>query len=117
MTIGEVRKILQQTDKYLEVYYDFGHLYPISIGSWRGCNSEPALGWSDDRNFSATVEDVLKEIDLAVSGKLYEGYKGGKFTFKDSDTLHIDNYGESSNTEIDSIDTSDYCVIIRTRKE
>jgi len=122
MELGELRKLLADVPQKAQVYFDFAHCFPTKIDSWRGIYAEPALGWAasgysrNDRAFEVpTAAQLVGELDYALSGREYTGWKGGDFTYNASSPLHIDNPGDCSNTEIVGVDViGDYLVIIKT---
>ena len=46
----------------------------------------------------------------------YSGWKGGMFAFSDDETLHIDNYGDSTQTGITRVEDCDWEIILHTKK-
>lgn len=112
MNIGAIKKVLQSVPRFFDVYYDFCDLVPTHIESWRGRYDLPALGW--DFGSKTTVADLLAELELATSGKVYHGHKGGEYVFTDNSQLHVDNPGQSSNTVIVMVEIGDYFVVLHT---
>lgn len=118
--ITELEKVGNQQ---AEVYFDFCYTTPTSISSWRGIYAEPALGWTDcgyggNGGVKAmTVEKLLAELHKSIDGRYYTGWKGGDYTYSGKSTLHIDNPGDSSNTEITGLLDDGWRVIILTEKE
>lgn len=118
MNIGTIKKYLAVADKSVTVYFDFCGCMPTEIASWRGTYDEPAIGWCATGDGKApTVKEFIAELEVATSGKVYTGWKGGNFTYTESSTLHVDNRGESTNTEIIAVEVGEYDVIIHTRKQ
>jgi hypothetical protein len=121
MNIGTIKKYLSVADETLPVYFDFCGCVPTEIGSWRGIYAEPAIGW-DSTGYSGgakapTVKEFLAELNLATSGKVYKGWKGGEFTYDDTNILHVDNRGDNTSTEIIAVEIGEYEVTIHTRKQ
>jgi hypothetical protein len=122
MTIGELKKILKTAKPNQNVIFDFCNCIPTTIDSWRGIYAEPALGWaatgysaySTDENHTS-VEKLLNELNKATLNT-YFGWKGGEYHYDDNSPLHIDNSGDYSQTEIDSVEVTDFDVIIYTKK-
>lgn len=109
MTIGEVIQGLEAIDdKSLHVYYNFANIFPTSVDSWRGIYEQPALGWADgglrQDIIAPTVAELLIELKNSVNGKVYTGWKGGEYVFSKDQTLHVDNPGDFSSTEISAIE-------------
>lgn len=121
MTINEVLTELKKAEPNLQVHFDFCYCVPTKIHSWCGNYQEPALGWSR-YNHSATTRDypkrtvtsLIHELEEAIDFKVFSGWKGGEFTFSGFDTLHIDNNGDSSNTELSSVEVTGWGVILHT---
>ena len=64
---------------------------PLSgYGSWRGIYAEPALYFDTDSDYVpiSTLADALDDLS---SGKLFEGYKGGRYGYNDSSPLHFES--------------------------
>ena len=121
MDIKTIKKYLAAAKAETPVYFDFCNCVPTGISSWRGIYSEPAIGWSptgySGSGEAPTVKDFLDELGVATSGKIYTGWKGGGYSYNEDDTLHVDNRGESTNTEIISVEIGEYQVILHTRYE
>jgi hypothetical protein len=112
---------LEQSKSEHPVYFDFCDCIPTKISSWRGVYSDPAIGWfpsgySGDEK-APTVQEFLAELSTATSGKIYTGWKGGEFSYNDGHTLHVDNWGDSTNTEIIAVELGEYYVTLHTRKQ
>lgn len=123
MTIGELKNILLTARPEQYVYFDFCNCRPTTIDSWRGIYAEPALGWAPtgysanaaDASEQTTVKTLLDELEEATS-TCYGGWKGGDYYYHDNSPLHIDNSGDSTNTEIDRVTVDGLYVIIHTKK-
>lgn len=121
MKIKELKEILQKANNEATVYFDFGECFPTTVASWRGIYEEPSIGWSSTSGYRPpyippTVKVFLDELDYATSGMMYGGYKGGEYSFSDEQTLHVDNYGICSYTEIIGVDIHEYFVVLNTRR-
>lgn len=114
MTIGQLINELECVDPTLPVRYDFCGCIPTTIASWRGSYALPALGWRESGGDSLTAGALLLELEEAVSGKVYEGYKGGEYEFRGRDDLWIDNYGRYTETELRSVSVNDFEVVLNT---
>ena len=69
---------------------------------------------------SFSKEDEIakrKEIEKVLSGFVYHGYKGGEYTYTEENTLHVDNYGRYTETEIVKVEVTSYCVYLHTARE
>ncbi len=115
MTIGQLVKELEKADIDSAVYIDFGGCIPTEIDSWRGVYTEAALGWMENSYGVETprVGDLIRELKSSI-GKIYIGYKGGENTFNGDTSLHIDNDGKCTHTEIRRVEIKRHQVIIHT---
>lgn len=69
-------------------------------GSWRGIYAEPALYFDVDSDFVpiSTLADALDDLS---SGRPFEGYKGGRYWYNDSSSLHFESgYGYCSDNPL-----------------
>jgi hypothetical protein len=121
MTIDDLLYDLRKAKPDAVVMFDFCNCAPTTIGSWRGIYAEPALGWIatgySGKGKTPTVADLIAELERAIDGREYTGWKGGEFRYTGSDTLHIDNNGESTNTELVRAENDDWRVVLHTRRE
>jgi hypothetical protein len=113
MNIGTIKKYLAVAKKDLPVQFDFCNCRPVTVSSWRGIYAEPTIGWSTEGE--TTVDQFLTELNLATSGKIYEGWKGGDFQYDDNSPLHVDNPGRYTLTEIVAVEVTEWDVILHTR--
>jgi len=117
LTINEILKTLREVEKPYEtkVYFDFASCVPSDVDSWRGIYAEPAIGWDAVSYSNApTVEKLIAELEKAIDGRTYLGWKGGEYSYNGDQTLHVDNSGEYTSTEISRVEVKDYCVIFHT---
>lgn len=121
MNIGDVKHMLRRADPNHNVYFSFAACVPTTVQSWRGVYAEPAIGWEPSGHSGAgvapTVAALLEELEKATDGRKYSGWKGGEFAYRDSDTLHVDNPGDCTNTEISRVELQDWRVILHTTYE
>lgn len=120
MNIGKIKQALKQANPNAVVYFDFGGCVPTTVASWRGVYSEPAIGW-EGTSYSGggkapTAVGLLAELELATSGKIYQGWKGGDYRYDDNSDLHVDNRGCSTGTVIINVEVGEYEVVIHTRR-
>lgn len=108
MTLGELRDALATARPEAEVQYNMlGLRWDGCLRSWRGIYAEPAIGWQSDRDrwrdgkpVSITVADMLREIDDALGGREFAGYKGGTYRYGRSSPVHVDNRGDYTSTNL-----------------
>ena len=117
MTVGEVLDALATADVGAPVYFDFGGCVPTTVHSWRGSYDEPALGWEPPNGVDMTVIELIVELEKCTDGHEYTGYKGGEYAYNRHNTLHIDNYGRYTNTELVTVEVNSWCVYLITQKE
>ena len=118
-TVGELIDHLAKVSKDLPVRFSVCGLTPTTVDSWRGVYAEPALGW-EDRGRSggdATAGELLAELRRAIDGREFYGWKGGAYRYRRSDTLHVDNPGSWTRTEICDVTSNDYEVLIHIQRD
>lgn len=124
MTTNELLKILRNAPKpEARVVFGFARCVPTSVDSWRGIYAEPALGWAAGGHNGnvkeyPTVASLISELEDSI-GEEYSGWKGGEYYYDGNETLHIDNPGDYTNTEITQVEVSEWGgeVIIHTEKQ
>lgn len=122
MTINGLIRELNRAKPDFRVYFSFCNCVPTKIQSWRGIYDDPAIGWQPS-GYSGHVEEyptvssLISELEKAKDGRLYEGWKGGDYSYNGDEILHVDNPGDYTNTEITHIEIKDFEVIIHTQKE
>lgn len=115
-SVGQVLEVLRQVPPDHKVWFDFCRTRPIGVASWRGIYAEPALAWSGEG--ATTAAELILWLEKAIApGQKFHGYKGGEYQFAARDPLHIDNWGEYTETEIHKITFDGYEVLIHTRRE
>lgn len=121
MTIDDLLYDLRKAKTDAVVMFDFCNCAPTTVGSWRGIYAEPALGWIatgySGNGKQPTVADLIAELERAIDGREYTGWKGGEFSYNGRDTLHIDNAGDWTNTELVRVENDDWRVLLHTRRE
>lgn len=80
-------------------------------GSWRGIYAEPAL-FFDNKDEYIPISELIEVFNDLTSGKEFDGYKGGEFSFDCADEIHFE-YGYSncedlSILELLSLDSIEY---------
>jgi hypothetical protein len=120
MKIKELLKILREAKQDISVYFDFCSCVPTTVGSWRGIYAEPALGWqasgySGNVKNHPTVASLILELEKAIDGREYTGWKGGEYSYSEESELHIDNNGDCTNTEISHITNNGWSLTIHTK--
>lgn len=115
-TIGQLITALGQYNDDYEVYFEFAHMRPTEILSWRGDYSMAALGHTPAPTPSCTVKSLRAELMKAISGKVqYHGWKGGEYTFTRDTELWVDNYGDGSHTRISKVKCDGSTVSLRCK--
>jgi len=105
---------LMKVEGSTSVYFDFGNLALTKIDSWRGDYSEMAIGYSMDRKHMAAWE--FRNMLEGCENKVYTGYKGGEFTMSMNTPIHVDNYGECTDTEITGLGIYYNDLLIQTQR-
>ena len=121
MTVGQVLEQLRTAKNDSVVYFDFADCAPTTVDSWRGIYADPAIGWTptgySGDGKAPTVASLIGELEKAIDGRLYTGWKGGDYRYTENSTLHVDNSGDYSQTEIVRIEDREWCVIIHTERD
>lgn len=129
ITINALITLLRNVNPNAQIRFDFPpYQFPTEIDSWRGSYDEPALGHAgrDSHNQSSvnmfnrcdtppTVADLITELQKAINGKSYEGWKGGTYYFNGDQIIHVDNPGEYNHTIIVGISGDGFEIIIHTQ--
>lgn len=115
MTLGELIVRLEAQPEDNEVEFDFGYLAPDGLHSWRGDYADLAIGYEYQPS-GPKVAELLADLRAAV-GKTFTGYKGGEFTMREDTPVHIDNYGDTSHTNLVGVWSDDYRTILLTSRE
>lgn len=102
MTIGELIDALKIVSPDARVLFDFCACRPTVVRSWRGVYAEAALGWSSTEP-APTVAELTQRLEQATDGRVFSGWKGGDYRYTRSTTLHVDNQGECTDTEIRAV--------------
>ena len=114
MKIGELKAALKHCQQDADVVFDFCGCQPGFVASWRGSYDEPSISWRRNQTEPMSVADVLRELEIATSGKEYCGWKGGNYQYTDNHELHVDNPGECHDTEILSAESDGVRVVLHT---
>jgi hypothetical protein len=121
MRIGRLLILLRncKRDPSPPVLFDFCRCFPTTVQSWRGVYAEAALGWTNhDFDYDAketTVDDLIAELEKAIDGRKFTGWKGGEFSYNEDTEIHVDNPGECTHTEIINVEDKGYVVLLHTR--
>jgi len=127
LTINDLIARLKAYRPDNQVRFEFCDSIPTRINSSRGYYDRPALGWSPSGySFrpvgkepypTCTVESLIHELDEAISGKMFCGWKGGEYHYSGDDPLYVDNDGDWTATRIVSVKLIDTRVTLITVKE
>lgn len=121
MTINELLNELKKAKSDATVVFDFCDCFPSVVDSWRGIYAEPAIGWGvlDYVEFDKypTVANVIAELEKAIDGRPYTGWKGGDFSYTGENKLHVDNPGRYTLTELVKAEDRDWQVVLHTQRE
>lgn len=105
MTLGALRDALAAFKRDARVRFAAFCLVPTRLDSWRGIYAEPALGWKDgDVNPAPTVGALLDDIDRALAGREFTGWKGGEYSYHRGSPVWIANSGDSGQTALVAVD-------------
>lgn len=114
MTLGQLRDALRALPPTAHVQYDRFGLYWRGLDSWRGSYAQPALGWCETPapDGGSTVAALIAEVDRALSGCSYGGWKGGEFSFDADSPVWIDKPGTTSKTYLVAVERVFDCLIV-----
>lgn len=123
VTLGELRDALARATPTAEVRLDVLGLYAHGLHSWRGSYDEPAIGWSVERfdrqgrPIDVTAGALCLQIDEALGGKVFHGYKGGEYRYRRSSPVNIDNWGEYTCTRLVNVTVEETRVVLHVHTE
>ena len=79
-------------------------------GSWRGIYAEPAIFFKSDEYIP--ISELIEVLNDLTSGKEFDGYKGGEFSYENADEIHFEysysNCEDLSILELLSLDSIEY---------
>lgn len=80
-------------------------------GSWRGIYAEPAL-FFENKDEYIPISELNEAFDDLTSGKEFDGYKGGEYSYDCADEIHFEycysNCEDLSILELLSLDSIEY---------
>lgn len=98
VSLGALIDALSNLKAGATVWYDFVHLIPTTVASYRGYYDHLALGYGEGQ---MTVAQLLSNLrEALVPGKTYEGWKGGEYQMSRETPVWVANPGESGSTAI-----------------
>ena len=120
LTIGQIKTLLKSMPQSAVVEFDFCHITPTGVGSYRGFYNQPSLEY--DPNFPCSLLEVSGLLDMLddLTSLEYNGWKGGEYRYNDSQVLHVAECGKTSCTYIWNVSQiGKYCpkVILNTMYE
>lgn len=59
-------------------------------GSWRGAYNEPCIYLEEDENSSVGFLEIAKAVYSLTDGTVFEGWKGGEYTYNLDDPMNIE---------------------------
>lgn len=94
------------------VQFDFEHLYPTDIDSWRGSYDELSLSFSS--GFGEMKLSAFIELLTSAVGKEFTGWKGGEYIMNRHTPVWVANPGNSGNTAVVEVVDQGYVVTLMT---
>lgn len=80
-------------------------------GSWRGIYAEPAIFFESADEY-IPISELIEVLNDLTSGKEFDGYKGGEFSYENADEIHFEysysNCEDLSILELLSLDSIEY---------
>ncbi len=113
MTLGGLIRQLEPLPADLRVHFDFCHLAPGSVDSWRGIYEHLALGHGTEPTTVGVLLGKLRSADQ----RSFMGYKGGHYRMHLGTPVWVDNYGEYTNTQIVGIESDEFEAVLVTKRE
>ena len=110
ITLGVLIELLQRAPQEDYLFFDFSHLIPCGLNSYRGYYDDCAIGFKEEG--LALVCDFTDYL-LSKIGTTMTGYKGGDYKITKDRPLWAANYGYTGSTIITGVDV-DIHTIIRT---
>lgn len=113
LTIGQlIERLKQVKDKSAYVRFNFGHMRPKQIESWRGSYSELAIGYSEEGE-KESVSDFIGRLKKCI-GETFCGYKGGNYIMSENTPIWVANHGEAGDTAVFGVSDHNFFVVIET---
>jgi hypothetical protein len=84
MTLGQLQAILQQYPREYAVSFPLG--VPARLCSYRGYYEQLAIVAEDGHR---TVAELLAEVNEALAGKRFDGYKGGSYRMTEKTPIWV----------------------------
>lgn len=107
-TLGDFIKKLKTLEQDKPIEFGFGGAVPTEFDSYRGYYAEIALGYEGAYGTSAVLVSELLEKAEACIGETFQGWKGGDFTMNEDTNLFVANSGNTSDTHITGVGTTEY---------
>ena len=92
------------------VRFDWNHLRPTGLESYRGYYDQLAIGFSDDRDIEMTVGELLSICEDAL-GRQFEGYKGGYNTMGRETRIYVANWGSCHGVGVVGVEVHRWCAV------
>ncbi len=116
MTLGQLIDALKAMPANEQVRFDFVHMAPTTLHSYRGYYEDLAIGYanlSDHDVKEMTVAELLALLEKAI-GQTFKGYKGGDYVARRTTALWVANLGETGSTAIVGVHRLSWTVMIET---
>lgn len=112
ITLGRLIELLEQRPQDETVRFDFEHMHPDDLTSYRGFYEDLAVSFTDEGE-PPTVEWMLAKLRGAV-GESFSGWKGGRYRMQEGTPLWVARPGNAGSTVITGIGDCSFQTIITT---
>lgn len=111
-TLGQFIDALSKVEQHRDICFEFCHLYPTTLNSYRGYYDDVAVGVGDK---PVTVNELVANLTSKL-GTVMTGYKGGNYLVGRTTPLWVANWGCVGSTFVKGIYAT-YCIFILTGNE
>lgn len=112
LNLGAITKLLRKQPQDNVIHFNFGWFVPGDFTSYRGYYEDLAITFKAASNGETPkVKDFLAAC-LEANGKVFEGYKGGRYRMRADTDVYVSNWGECSGTTITGVCDAGYGVTV-----
>jgi hypothetical protein len=87
----------------------------LGLTSWRGVYAQAAIDFgASTPGRTKTLDELADELDDALHGKEFQGYKGGTYTYDESTPVWASPWGESQHLAITGVHLGIDCLVLAT---
>lgn len=112
ITLGALTDLLAKRDPEQSVSFDFEHMHPTTLHSYRSFYDDLALGF-DDKGEAPTVAQLIERL-RAADGETFHGWKGGEYRMTRDTPLWAARSGNAGSTAITGLADCSWQTVITT---